>query len=306
MGELGHFNDGLLHKIADGSDIEPLLKAGANPNQLLMDGFNSTPVHIAAQTANKKALCLLIRYHADVNVVSKGGYTPLMRAMKKGDVETVHLLLEAGAYINAKDDQDRTVLWWAAFYGQSMLIPLLKDKKAVINGADLSEKLTALMVACKYADSKTVNALISAGADVNQVSAYGYSALTFAILNENKNEGLKIAKILILAGADIHSKQNGSVKSLAPCPLVMATIQRHIPILKLLLLYQAKGIREAFLYAKKADSKEVLAVFATCQKVKELSFKISEIPQIIFPSKNNCYCIKRQKIIGEKAPKKAN
>ena len=78
--------------------LEALLKAGANPNQLVADG---TPlVHIAAMRGDEASWVLetLLRYGGDPNAVAeRGGTSPLFAAENHAAVVT---LVEAGADIN--------------------------------------------------------------------------------------------------------------------------------------------------------------------------------------------------------------
>lgn len=280
------YKESLLYKISAGENIEPLLKEGANPNQMLLDGFNSTPIHIACDIPHFESIKTLIRYKADVNAVSKGGHTPLMRLMKKGDVGLADFLLLSGAYINAKDDMDRTALWWASFYGQSEIIPLLVKKKANPNIADLSEGLSPLMVASRYADLKTVRALIKSGAEVNLVSGYGDTALTFSMLNKNKTQGVMIAEELIKAGADIHTRGIGKIKTKSLRPLVMAVKQQRLDMVKLLLKYRARGMAEALFYAKQKGNQDILNLLYSSAQSKDITFKNKEDMPLLLQSQS--------------------
>lgn len=254
------YQSGMLFKITAGEDIKPLLKKGARVNQILMDGLNSTPLHVAVDCNHTQAVKNLIAYGADLNAPSKGGYTPLMKAMKNGQFEIVDLLVNAGAYLNSKDDKDRTPLWWASYYGQAGLIPYLVQKGANVNVQDSEHGLTPLMVATKYANAQTLQALLSAGADMNAVSFYGHTALHYAILNLDKIKGVKKAKLLIQKGANIHQSQMGVLNTFSPRPLVLAVTEGHLLMVELLLKAGAKGVQEALLYAQKRDDKEIVSL----------------------------------------------
>ena len=93
---------------------------------------------------------------------------------------------------------------------------------------------TTLLIAAVMADRlEVVNALISAGADVNAKikQFFEFNALSFAI----KNENLAIAKALLEAGAD----PNWSNASPAIAPLTEAINQNNVELVRLLLDYQA-------------------------------------------------------------------
>ena len=61
--------------------------------------------------------------------------TDLHRAAKNGHAETVSLLLDNGADINAKNRDGQTALHVAAKYGHDAIVSLLLD-----NGADIEAK----------------------------------------------------------------------------------------------------------------------------------------------------------------------
>ncbi len=259
------YQTSMLYKLMAGESIEPLLKKGSRANQILMDGLNSSPLHVAVECSNMESIKALIKYGADLNYASKGGYTPLMKAMKTGNIEIIDILLSAGCYLNSKDDSNRTALWWACYYGQSNILSYMVKKGANLNVVDTQKGLTPLMVASKYADVKTLEALLACGASVNDISYRGHTALIYAILNENKMQGLLKAKALIQSGADINSSHLGVLNTFSPRPLMMAVEQQNEPLLKLLLSNGAQGIEEGFLYAKKRNYEKILSIL---EKVK--------------------------------------
>ena len=53
------------------------------------------------------------------------GETPLHRAAAFGEVETIRLLIDAGAIVDAKDAYGDTPLSWASWYGRPT--PILRE-----------------------------------------------------------------------------------------------------------------------------------------------------------------------------------
>ncbi len=110
-----------------------LLERGANVNQALAD-TGETPLHAALCKTERmvydRVLKVLLSHGADPNRATKeavetGGFmrdcrtkgeTPLHRAAAFGDEETIRLLLNAGAIIDAKDMNGDTPLGWASWY----------------------------------------------------------------------------------------------------------------------------------------------------------------------------------------------
>jgi ankyrin repeat protein len=89
-----------------------LMEAGADPNTPSANDFKVRPIHSAA--ANRSAetslpLCkILLEGGADPNVAQAGGWTPLHQAATHGRMKIVQLLLEHGAKVDIKSDDDRT------------------------------------------------------------------------------------------------------------------------------------------------------------------------------------------------------
>ncbi|MFN0156942.1 MAG: ankyrin repeat domain-containing protein [Bacteroidota bacterium] len=112
---------------------EFLIENGADVNHPLPD-TGETPLHSALCTSNRLAhdlvLKVLLMNGANPNCVTKPGIatgsfmrdsrtkaeTPLHRAAAFGTEETIQLLLDAGATINAKDMHGDSPLSWASWH----------------------------------------------------------------------------------------------------------------------------------------------------------------------------------------------
>jgi ankyrin repeat protein len=147
--------------------IELLLDAGANPNAQLklfppyrslgadrgadqMLTIGTTPLLRAAKAGDAPAIRLLIAHGANLELPNTAGITPLMAAAGIGSndidtrgrfktskeaVESVQVLLAAGADINARDNLGRTALHGAAFWGWNDVV-----KTLVAGGANVAAK----------------------------------------------------------------------------------------------------------------------------------------------------------------------
>ncbi|HEY1213497.1 MAG TPA: ankyrin repeat domain-containing protein [Bryobacteraceae bacterium] len=110
-----------------------LLEQGADVNYPLAD-TGETPLHSALCKTDRvvydRVLKVLLSFGANPNVATKnavetGGFmrdcrtkgeTPLHRAAAFGDVETVQLLIDAGARLDTRDMNGDTPLSWASWY----------------------------------------------------------------------------------------------------------------------------------------------------------------------------------------------
>ena len=112
----------------------------------------------------------------------KYGETALMRACDNGKVECVKLLLEHGADINAKDEDDCTALMIVCGAGQVECVKaLLKHKGIDVNARD-KDDYTALMCACNNGEVECAKFLLEHGADINAISKKGFTALRVACI----------------------------------------------------------------------------------------------------------------------------
>jgi len=119
-----------------------LLEQGANVNHPAAD-TGETPLHSALCKTDRmvydRVLTVLLSHGANPNVATTPGVetgafmrdcrtkgeTPLHRAAAFGEVETIRLLKDAGAIIDAKDANGETPLSWASWYGRPT--PILRE-----------------------------------------------------------------------------------------------------------------------------------------------------------------------------------
>jgi hypothetical protein len=155
--------------------IERLLKAGANPNiQLkLMPPFRSlrddrgadnllttgaTPLLRAAKAGDAAAVKLLLAQGAKVEIPTVTGITPLMAAAGSASskidtrgryktpaqaIETIDLLIKAGADVNQRDAGGQTALFGAAMWGWNDVIHTLLAHGAAVDAKDARGRTAA-------------------------------------------------------------------------------------------------------------------------------------------------------------------
>ena len=112
---------------------------------------------------------------SDGNSNNQNG-NPLIDAVHRGDKKAVERLLEAGAKINAQNQDGETALLVAARRGRKELVEFLIKWGADVNIKD-REGETALMLATKCRNKELVAVLVGGGADINLKDKYGNTAL---------------------------------------------------------------------------------------------------------------------------------
>jgi ankyrin repeat protein len=110
-------------------------------------------------------------------------------------------MVDDGAEVDAKDDRNRTPLWWAAFRGHSAIVKILLRSGAKVNSKDRDGK-TPLSLAAIRGHLAVAELLLAGGCDVDSVDDWGKTPLSVAA----EHGRLAVAKLLISKGAQIDSK----------------------------------------------------------------------------------------------------
>lgn len=140
---------------------------------------------------------ILIDAGADVNAKSNNNATALLIASGRNNVDVVKTLINAGADVNAKNIDGLTPLMNAsASDNDNEVLKALISAGANIDATDNDGK-TALMMASFEGHSKVVKELLAAGADINLQDKYYKTALEYA----GENYNTEIVKLLKKAGA---------------------------------------------------------------------------------------------------------
>ena len=182
-------------------EVKRLLASGANVNA--RDAVGNTPLLYAAWAGNELVTAFLLDHGADVNS-AQSGPPVLTWAVLAGRTEVVKLLLSAGARVDVRDIDGRTLLHVAARYGYDGIAELLLAAHADVSSVDGAGR-TALDEALLFAQTSVVPVLLRHGADPRRVrSADGRGPLHEACIKGSA----ALVEMLVNAGADPASPDN--------------------------------------------------------------------------------------------------
>lgn len=185
---------------ADHLALQSLLAAGGDYR--LRDSHGRTALHVAAFTANHKAMRLLVEAGANPNALEQDRYDMVTIAAVANDVATLKLALKLGnRATNITSRYDGTALIAAAHLGHAEVVETLIQAGAPLDHVN-NLGWTALIESIVLGDGgprhvATLRALIAAGANVNLADRRGQTPLTLA----KQQRYAAMVEILVAAGA---------------------------------------------------------------------------------------------------------
>ncbi len=200
--------------------VQALLDAHANPN--LPSNTGITPLMIAAATGREKLVSTLLAKQADPNAHdSSRGYTPLDIAVVAESPEVVSALIKAGSHVDslvADFGTRRTPLSLAAETGNVEITRLLLNQGAEVDLC-YPDTATALSYACTSRNPDCVKLLLDHGADPN---AHGRLSSPLSLASAYGEP--EIMKLLLRRGARVDDEVGDGTN-----PLIQAVIGQNEP-----------------------------------------------------------------------------
>ena len=195
-----------------GSGLHDPLTSGTHDQPTSGSGL---PLIEAAQRGNEHMLMELIDDGgADVNGTDVNGETALFHAVSNNYTGCVRELIQAGATVNVTGRSHAVALMHTEVIHETPECEGLYANLPEIAGSDTgnvtgnkrsiyqrNQTVTALMLATVSSNSKSVEALLKAGADVNATEMYNVTALMCAAWRGDT----ELVETLIAAGADVNA-----------------------------------------------------------------------------------------------------
>jgi ankyrin repeat protein/WD40 repeat protein len=187
------------------------------------------------------------------------GNAPLHIVCEKGHLQIAQMLIDAGALVNAENDDEMTPLFIALINGHAEMVGLLVSHGADI-GANKRDEINPVKIALKNKDEAVVLALMDAGAKVSLVVAVEqglYKVVERLIrggadVNQKNKDGdpllyiaaksdltFSIAELLLKNGASVNSTWTSSDSSIVSSALANAASNGAVSVVRLLLEHGA-------------------------------------------------------------------
>lgn len=143
-----------------------------------LDGFTQD-IYDACRKGNVELIKQLTKSHPDtINQPNKSGYTPLLIAGYRNQLDVVKVLLELGAKVNALSE-DGTVLTAACFKSNTELVKILLEQHADVNVKN-NAGTTPIMFAIMAENEEIVRLLLANKADINAMDNANKSVIEYA------------------------------------------------------------------------------------------------------------------------------
>lgn len=188
----------------DRAAVEKLLAEGANPSRA-GDEYGNRALVRAVERGNVELVRLLLDAGADPDLKGNG-MTPLGLAALKGQARIAHMLLRAGADPDLKGSDGNTPLFNAALMDHVAVVRALLSHRPDFElfnraGQHNMEGLTALGIAALEGNVASLGAMLEAGADPDALDKDKRTALFYALFRGQRGA----VSMLIQHGADAGS-----------------------------------------------------------------------------------------------------
>lgn len=187
----------------DLAGAQALIKAGADPNA--KDSYDYTPMMWAIRRGNLSMAQLLFSANAKLPAPSPS-FAPMALAAQSGNAGLVSFLAGQGLDPNAKTSLGKTAMSFAAASGSTATVQALLNAHADVNAAD-SRGQTPLIAAAQLGEPAMAGYLVDHGAMVNAADSFGYTALMWAA----QDGSLPAVQALLSRGANAGLKSKAGL-----------------------------------------------------------------------------------------------
>ncbi len=155
-------------------------------------------LYLAAKVGFKDIVNFLLGKEADPNRSGSGYDSPLFIAAYYGHADAVRLLVQAGAEITKSTNERKSALYIA--YDSADVTRILLENGADVN--DVYDNWSALYAAAYFNKTEVVKLYTQHKADLEIEDKFGMAALSIAASNGNT----KVVELLLEAGANVNQR----------------------------------------------------------------------------------------------------
>ncbi len=145
----------------------------------------AAPLHEAAKTGEVEEAERLIQAGADLEALDEDGETPLTAAALEGQTAAVKLLVARGADIKSQNKGVFTALHAAAHKGHIQIVEFALDQGAGIDDQDNKAGITPLHAAAERDYLDIIKLLIERGARIDLKELHGWTPIDRATLKSH-------------------------------------------------------------------------------------------------------------------------
>ncbi|KAK6339219.1 hypothetical protein TWF718_008641 [Orbilia javanica] len=192
------------------SIVDLLLKGDTTSINTSTNDYGRTPLMLAARNGHETVVEILLgTLHVNIDVRDVEGRTAMAHAVSEGHQRILELLIDAGADVNAVDNDAETTLRMAVLGSHLNIADFLVKNGADVNAINNAGE-AAIHIAVEKGYQETIDLLIKNGANVNVKSKAGSVALQVAAANGYR----EIVGLLLRSRADVNAKGPEGVTAL--------------------------------------------------------------------------------------------